>query len=50
MWPLTSDECHVSVDFEGDAPLPGVISMLSLGAAAFDAEGVLPDTFTVNLE
>ena len=50
MWPLSSDECYVSVDIESDGPIPGVYSMLSLGAAAFDAEGQLLDTWTANLE
>ena len=38
-WPLSSDECYVSVDIEADGPIPGAHSMLRLGAAAFDAEG-----------
>ena len=50
MWPLNSDECYVSVDIEADGPIPGTYSMLSLGAAAFDAEGKLLDTWTANLE
>ena len=50
MWPLSSDECYVSVDVETDGPTPGPYSMLSLGAAAFDAEGKLLDTWTANLE
>ena len=50
MWPLSSDECYVSIDIEADGPVPGLHSMLSLGAAAFTSEGVLDDTFSVNLE
>ena len=50
MWPLSSEECYVSVDIEADGPVPGTHSMLSLGAAAFDAEGKLHDTWTANLE
>ena len=50
MWPLSSDECYVSIDIEADGPVPGLHSMLSLGAAAFTSEGVLGDTFSVNLE
>ena len=50
MWPLSSDECYVSIDIEADGPVPGLHSMLSLGAAAFTSEGVLGDTFSVNLK
>ena len=50
MWPLSSDECYVSIDIEADGPVPGLHSMLSLGAAAFDSDGALADTFSMNLE
>ena len=50
MWPLSSDECYVSIDIEADGPIPGVHSMLSLGAAAFTSDGVLGETFSANLE
>ena len=50
MWPLSSDECYVSIDIEADGPVPGLHSMLSLGAAAFTSDGRLLDTFSVNLE
>ena len=50
MWPLTSEECYVSIDIEADGPIPGVHSMLALGAAAFDAEGQLHDSWSANLE
>ena len=50
MWPLSNEECYVSIDIEADGPIPGAHSMLSLGAAALDAEGVLRDTFAANLE
>ena len=50
MWPLTNDECYVSIDIEADGPIPGAYSMLALGAAAFDSEGHLLDTWTANLE
>ena len=50
MWPLTSEECYVSIDIEADGPIPGTYSMLSLGAAAFDSEGHLHDTWTANLK
>ena len=50
MWPLSSDECYVSIDIEADGRIPGRNSMLSVGAAALTSEGKLVDTFTVNLE
>ena len=50
MWPLSSDECYVSVDVEADGPVPGLHSMLSLGAAAFDSDGHQLDTFSANLQ
>ena len=50
MWPLASNECYVSVDVEADGPVPGLHSMLSLGAAAFTSDGERLDTFSVNLE
>ena len=50
MWPLSSDECYVSIDIEADGPVPGLYSMLSLGAAVFDSDGALADTFSANLE
>ena len=50
MWPLSSDECYVSIDIEADGRAPGLNSMLSLGAAAFDSDGALADTFSANLE
>ena len=49
MWPLADDECYVSIDIEADGPVPGLNSMLSLGAAAFTGEGALVDTFSANL-
>lgn len=42
-------DIFVSVDIESDGPIPGVNSMLSLGAAAF-YEYELVGTFSVNLE
>ena len=50
MWPLSSEECYVSIDIEADGRIPGRNSMLSLGAGAFTSEGVLGETFSVNLE
>jgi len=43
-------EIYVSVDVEADGPCPGVNSMLSLGAAAFTAEGKFIGQFSENLE
>ena len=48
MWPLADDEYYVSIDIEADGPAPGLNSMLSLGAAAFTADGALVDTFSAN--
>ena len=33
MWPLSNDECYVSIDIEADEPIPGAHSILSLGTA-----------------
>lgn len=43
-------ETYVSTDVEADGPIPGPHSMLSLGSAAFDAEGRELGTFSANLE
>ena len=50
MWPLTNEECYVSIDIEADGPIPGTYSMLSRGAAVFDSEGKLIDKWTSNLD
>ena len=50
MWPLTNEECYISVDIEADGPIPGAHSMLSLGAAAFDSEGNPKETWSANIE
>jgi len=42
-------ELYVSVDVETDGPIPGQNSMLSLGAAAFLADGTMVGTFSANL-
>lgn len=42
-------EVYVSTDIETDGPIPGPNSMLSLGSAAFSAEGALLSVFTGNL-
>jgi hypothetical protein len=43
-------EIYVSTDVEADGPIPGPHSMLSLGSAAFQADGTRVDTFYANLE
>lgn len=45
-----SYEIYVSTDIEADGPIPGPNSMLSLGSAAYLADGTLVDTFSANLE
>jgi hypothetical protein len=42
-------ETYISTDVETDGPIPGPHSLLSLGSAAFTAEGTLLSTFTANL-
>ena len=44
------EEIYVSTDIEADGPIPGPNSMLSLGSAAFRADGTMVDTFYRNLE
>lgn len=43
-------EIYVSTDIEADGPIPGPYSMLSIGSAAFQADGTLVGTFTANLK
>ena len=43
-------EIYVSTDVEADGPIPGLHSMLSLGSAAFQADGSQLATFSANLE
>ena len=43
------DEIYISTDVETDGPIPGPNSLLSLGSAAFRADGKMLDTFSVNL-
>lgn len=43
-------EIYVSTDVETDGPIPGPHSMLSLGSAAYRADGTQAGTFEVNLE
>jgi hypothetical protein len=43
-------EIYISVDIEADGPCPGIYSMLSFGAAAFNGIDEIPlDTFSANL-
>ena len=42
-------EIYISTDIEADGPIPGLYSMLSLGAAAFKPDGAIEDTFSENL-
>jgi hypothetical protein len=42
-------ETYVSIDVEADGPVPGLFSMLSLGAAAFSGEGEELGRWEVNL-
>lgn len=44
------EEIYVSTDIECDGLVPGWHSMLSLGSAAFTADGELLRTFSANLE
>ena len=43
-------EIYVSTDVEADGPIPGPHSMLSLGCAAYRADGSRVATFSANLE
>jgi hypothetical protein len=42
---MTDEEIFVSLDVETNGPVPGLYSMLSLGAAAFRADGEMIGTF-----
>ena len=46
---MSAIEIYVSTDIEVDGPIPGPHSMLSIGSAAFAAEGTLLATFSANL-
>ena len=50
LWPLSREERYISVDIEADGPVPGLHSMLSLGAAAYNAWGQCVGKFSANLE
>jgi hypothetical protein len=47
---MSQPEIYVSTDIETDGPIPGPHSLLSLGSAAFAADGKLVGTHEVNLE
>jgi 3' exoribonuclease, RNase T-like len=47
---MKNEEWYCSIDIETDGPIPGDNSMLSLGAVAFSSDGVMLDTFYINLE
>lgn len=47
---MTKPVIYISLDMEADGPIPGVNSMLSLGATAYDAQGAEVDAFSENLE
>lgn len=46
---VMSVEVYVSTDIEADGPIPGPYSMLSIGSAAYGADGVLVATFAATL-
>ena len=50
LWPLSPEERYISVDVEADGPVPGLHSMLSLGAAAYNVWGQHVGKFSANLE
>lgn len=43
-------EIYVSVDIEADGPIPGLHSMLSIGAVAYDGGGSVLDEYSANLD
>lgn len=47
---MSKNEIYFSTDVETDGPIPGPNSMLSMGSAAFTAEGKLLGTFSANLD
>ena len=50
LWPLSPEERYISIDVETDGPVPGMHSMLSIGAAAYNAWGQRVGKFSANLE
>lgn len=47
---MAKPEIYFVTDIETDGPIPGPHSMLSFASVAYDAEGTLLDTFSVNLD
>ncbi len=47
---MIDDSTYISIDVECTGPIPGDYSMISLGAAAYEASGKLLGTFEINLE
>lgn len=47
---MAKSEIYVSIDIEADGPVPGLNSMLSLGAALIDRDERILDSFNVNLD
>lgn len=47
---MAKTETYVSVDIEADGPIPGMNSMMALGAVAFDPEGMELTEFYDKLE
>ena len=47
---MSKEEIYCSIDIETDGPIPPDNSMLSLGAAAFNKNGDLISTFSVNFK
>ena len=50
LWPLSAEERYISVDVETDRPAPGLHSMLSLRAAAYNTRRQRTAKFSANLE
>lgn len=46
---MGKQEVYISLDCESTGPVPGLYSMLSLGAAAFSSTGKLLETYSANL-
>src|ERR1700678_3977676 len=47
---MKKDETYISIDIEANGKIPGDSSMLSIGAAAFNSDGKLINTFSANLK
>lgn len=44
-----NNELYISTDVEVDGPIPGPYSLLSIGSAAYRADGTVVSTFSANL-